>query len=127
MSEWEIAQHDEGDTVAEKHHHIDGSLNDDDTRFYALVTKEHTERGRINGDIIAAIQNGPAGAAETRGFVEKIHPFYPYNHRMYALRESDVQVACSNAQASGYDVEVVEETGFCFVPRPTIGEVIVEP
>lgn len=67
------------------------------------------------------VERAASGSIST--YADYGHPFTPVGQSMIAVRERRIDEFVLGVEDLGYAVEVVDETGFCFAPQPTVGEV----
>ena len=114
----------EGATVSQKSGGTHDN-HDSDDEFAALFSWNEPRRRGLPSDIVEYLEDVTVGPSIYE-FVDRSNPFYPRRLNMYAVKRHDAERVVEIIESLGYECEAkLEQSQFKFIPRPTVGEVIV--
>jgi len=100
-------------------------IHEDDFNFVAVYSWHDVTQSGFPDEIEKAC-NGPTSHL-LHEFVDRSNPFYEPRTSMYAVRRRNVQQLTEMLESKGYEYAVkLEQSQFKFIPRPTVGEIIVK-
>lgn len=121
---WSTSPAPEGATVSQKSGGTHDN-HDSDDEFVALYSWNDPRRVGLPDDIVSRLEDVTIGPSIYE-FVDRSNPFYPRRLNMYAVKRHDARRVVELIESMGYECEAeLEQAQFKFIPRPTVGEIIV--
>jgi len=102
-----------------------GSMDEYDDEFVAVFSWDDVRREALPDEISDMLGN--SSSLCLHNFVDRSNPFYSARTHINAIRRNQVGLATEIIESQGYNYDVkLEQSQFKFVPRPTVGEIIVK-
>ena len=100
-------------------------MNDDDDEYVALFSWDNVRREGLPDEIVTAFDSHLEPSLHR--FTDRANPFYSHREHLYAVKREMLQPVMDILESKGYEYEVkLGQAQFKFIPRPTVGEIIVK-